>query len=387
MIVRENYKIMKLNFKLLLTLLWIFLGSTIAFSKTVRIMPLGDSITYGILNEEVPKSNRTGYRSFLYYKLQKINFTSNFVGSLTTGQSVVPKFDANHEGHPGWTSHAIAQKTYGYMKHSKPDIVLLHIGHSDYSTSTSGVESILNEIDHYERSSGHKVRVIVAMIIDRQNHDLIIDGFNHKLQKLVLSRWENGDILTLVNMNKDAKLTKKNYADNSHPNSSGYAKMANVWFKAITTPYVEFTSAPTAKDDNITAETGTTVTINILLNDKDRQNDMNVSSVSFIGGQGEAKKKLSVKEEGAWSVDESGIVTFKPQKDFTANPTPVKYTVADNKGDVSKPAKIFINYNNTSLNTFPYTLVSESYIESTSINKASNSIEIIVRVPNTGITF
>ena len=369
-------------------LIWMFLGMTLVFSKTIRIMPLGDSITYGVTTEHVPKRNRTGYRSYLYYKLKDLNSTFDFVGSLQTGSSVTPKFDADHEGHPGWTSHAIAEKTYAFMNHSKPDIVLLHIGHNDHSVSTSGVESILNEIDHYERSSGHPVRVIVALIIDRQSPDPIIAGFNRALQKMCISRWENGDILSLVNMYRDAKLTSKDYATGGiHPNSSGYRKMANVWFKEIKTPYVKFSSAPDTKDDNVTAETGTTVTINILQNDKDRQNDMNISSVNFLGVQGTNKQKLFVKGEGTWTVDEMGIVTFKPKQDFTANPTPIKYTVKDNEKSVSKPAKIFINYNNTSLMRFPYTLVDESHIESTSINKSSNSIEVIVRVPNSGITF
>jgi len=365
-----------------------FLGMTLVFSKTIRIMPLGDSITYGVTTEHVPNRNRTGYRSYLYYKLKDLNSTFDFVGSLQTGSSVTPKFDADHEGHPGWTSHEIAEKTYAFMNHSKPDIVLLHIGHNDHIVSTSGVESILNEIDHYERSSGHPVRVIVALIIDRQSPDPIIAGFNQALQKMCISRWENGDILSLVNMYRGAKLTSKDYATGGiHPNSSGYRKMANVWFKEIKTPYVKFSSAPDTKDDNVTAETGTTVTINILQNDKDRQNDMNISSVNFLGVQGTNKQKLFVKGEGTWTVDEMGIVTFKPKQDFTADPTPVKYTVKDNEKSVSKPAKIFINYNNTSLMRFPYTLVDESHIESTSINKSSNSIEVIVRVPNTGITF
>lgn len=375
-----------------LLFLWVFLGTSVLLSESIRIMPLGDSITEGVTEVDgerilLPQNKRAGYRVYLWEKLRKANYVADFVGSIRSGDSIKTKFDTQHEGHPGWTSHNIAQRAYEYMNDSKPNVVLLHIGTNDYSRSTSGIESILNEIDHYEKSTGNTVRVIIAMIIDRKRDDLIIPSFNHNLQKLVISRWENGDILTLINMYKDAKLTKSDYTNNTHPNNNGYQKMANVWFEAITTPYVEFTSAPTAKDDNISAETGITVTINVLLNDKDRQNDMNISSVSFVGGTDTGKKKLFVKNEGTWTVDKNGIVTFKPKKGFTANPTPAQYTVKDNEGEVSKPAKIFINYNNTSLTMFPYTLVNESNIEATSINRSSNSIEIIARVPHAGITF
>ena len=167
--------------------------------------------------------------------------------------------------------------------------------------------------------------------------------------------------------------------------------MAKVWHKALTTPYLEYTSAPTAKDDKALGETGTTIHINVILNDTDRQNDMDISTVHLVGGtdtDGDMDADtLDVTNQGKWSVDNNGTVTFVPKKGFTSDPTPITYTIKDDKGEVSKPAKISIDYINTTLKNFPSSLATEEYIESAIVNEASNSIEVIVRVPNTGITF
>lgn len=210
-------------------------------ANPTRIMPLGDSITYGqYAFDERPTSVRESYRSHLYHALIDANYTFDFVGSQTSGEAIQPPFDPHNEGHPGWTSHDIAERIHTYMNTSYPDTILLHIGTNDHSTSTRGVESILNEIDQYERDSGKKVLVLVALIIDRQAHDPVITAFNHKVSSLISLRRESGDIVTLVNMQKDANLNRNDYIDNTHPNDDGYKKMSAVWLQAIQTPYKAF---------------------------------------------------------------------------------------------------------------------------------------------------
>jgi len=388
------------KFNLTKAILLLFLGTSLVNAihldlnntTTIRIMPLGDSITFDQTSgEKRPTSKRSGYRSHLWYSLKKSGYKVDFVGSQTAGSAIKPPFDTHNEGHPGWNSYEIANKAYSYMVKAKPNIVLLHAGTNDHSTSIKGMNSLLNEIDIYESNSQTQVRVIVALIINRRSGDLIIEGFNKKLKKLIQERWENGDIISTVNMFKDTKLTKEDYYDNTHPNSKGYKKMAKVWHKALTTPYLEYTSAPTAKDDKASGETGTTIHINVRLNDTDRQNDMNISTVHLVGGtdtDGDMDADtLDVTNQGKWSVDNNGTVTFVPKKGFTSDPTPITYTIKDDKGEVSEPAKISIDYINTTLNNFPSSLTTEEYIESVIVNEASNSIEVIVRVPNTGITF
>jgi len=206
-------------------------------SDAIRIMPLGDSITYdnrqADLSDPRPSSTRSGYRSHLWYMLQNANYSADFVGTQIAGQAVNPPFDPDNEGHPGWSSLDIAERTYNYMITNQPNIVLLHIGTNDHGTFAGDVDRILNEINYYEQASGQAVRVIVALIIDRRDHDPIIPQFNNNLKKVVAAHISVGDQVTLVDMYHDAHLTNADYADNTHPNNSGYYKMATVWFNEL----------------------------------------------------------------------------------------------------------------------------------------------------------
>ena len=210
-------------------------------SNPIKIMPLGDSITSGYILADFdnprPFSIRTGYRNHLWYILNNAAFSSDFVGSQVAGQEIVPPFDTDHEGHKGWHSNDIAENTYAYMASSAPDIVLLHIGTNDYSSSVTGVASILNQIDLYEQASGHPIRVLVAQIIDNASPNGIIRGFNENIQSLVTSRILDGDNITLVDMYRGAGLLGSDYTDRIHPNDSGYYKIASVWANIIMTPY------------------------------------------------------------------------------------------------------------------------------------------------------
>lgn len=210
-------------------------------SEPIKIMPLGDSITYDYLfsddDDPRPVSIRTAYRSHLWYMLENANYSADFVGSQVAGQAVEPPFDPDNEGHRGWHSLEIAENAYSYMLNSQPDIVLLHIGTNDNSSSAVGVAEILNQINMYEQHSGRTVRVIVALIIDRREPDAITREFNESLRELVNLHMLSGDSVTLVDMHRGAGLTSSDYADYIHPNENGYSKMATVWFDALMAPY------------------------------------------------------------------------------------------------------------------------------------------------------
>ena len=236
---KKNY------FKFYISIFLLLIGTVSIVSadsnNTTKIMPLGDSITYdnreSDLDDPRPISRRSGYRNYLWYMLQDAGYSADFVGSKVAGQAVNPPFDPDNEGHPGWHSLDIAEKTYNYMVNSNPDLVLLHIGTNDHGTSASGVSGILREIDLYEQESGHSVRVLVALIIDRKDGDRIIRLFNENVKDLVTSRLLDGDNIALVDMYRGAGLNGADYADNTHPNDNGYRKIANVWYNAILKPF------------------------------------------------------------------------------------------------------------------------------------------------------
>lgn len=201
-----------------------------------KIMPLGDSITYDEYHvDDRPVSKKSGYRNYLWYKLRDIDYSADFVGSRWTGGDITPSFDGDNEGHPGWTSYDIAEHVYHFLEMNTPDIILLHIGTNDWSRSSSGVESILDEIDHFESNNGVSIKVILALIINRSSHSSLISDFNANVYTMARRRIDNGDNIKLVDMEDGADIKyNRDIKDGTHPNDCGYEKMANLWFEAIT---------------------------------------------------------------------------------------------------------------------------------------------------------
>src|ERR1041384_5471974 len=81
----------------------------------IRIMPVGDSITYGAV---VPG----GYRAPLYRLMTNAGFTVDFVGTATDNSA--PSLpDPDHEGHSGWRIDqidSVIEAVFG--KVSDPDV-------------------------------------------------------------------------------------------------------------------------------------------------------------------------------------------------------------------------------------------------------------------------
>ena len=105
-------------------------------------------------------------------------------------------------------------------------------------------------------------------------------------------------------------------------------------------------SAPIAKDDKESASPGDTVTIDVLKNDTDPDGvpNIDVHSVRLLDAAGRPTTTLKVAGEGEWNVTFNGHVTFKPEAGFKGNPTPVQYTISDQEGHTSAPAKITLTY-------------------------------------------
>lgn len=201
----------------------------------IRIMPLGDSITFDDAYNPKPDSLKAGYRSFLWYKLRDAGYWADFVGSQNTGWAVRPSFDGDNEGHPGWTSYDIANHVYSFLQSKPADIVLLMAGANDWSESVNGIESTLNQIDRYESNYHHHIKVILARIPNRRDHSQQwMSNFNVNLQNLANSRIANGDDIYVIDLEYGAGIDYHNdFQDPTHPNDTAYHKMANVWYDAL----------------------------------------------------------------------------------------------------------------------------------------------------------
>jgi hypothetical protein len=213
------------------------------------IIPLGDSVTAGITDGTggLPAvDQRVGYRKPLYDGLGGAGYSIDLAGSLVAG-SGIPGFDADHDGHTGWSADELAfgrplggtGGIFAWLSAHPADVVLLHVGTDVLTTSTMGIASILDEIDRWERSAlGNPVTVIVARIIDRAPSSPDVQAFNANLTQMVAARKAdpaNPDALVLVDQSV-ALSYPTDLADGRHPTATGYAKMADVWFSALVDP-------------------------------------------------------------------------------------------------------------------------------------------------------
>jgi hypothetical protein len=68
--------------------------------KLLSILPLGDSITYGVIASS-SDTESGGYRKFMLEQLAALNVKIDFVGSSSNGPASM--VDRDHEGHRNWT--------------------------------------------------------------------------------------------------------------------------------------------------------------------------------------------------------------------------------------------------------------------------------------------
>lgn len=202
------------------------LASSCIGASSIRIMPLGDSITYGY-----PAPG--GYRTRLYSLLASEGYSFDFVGSLTdNGSPDLP--DPNHEGHPGWRAIDLSANIAGWLNVSDPDVILLHIGTNDLSTGASSATTLdrLNTLMGQIISQKPGVRLIVSSVVPRTDKtEFDSRSYNSGIPTLVSNFDSQGYNVSFVDIH--AALTSGDLYDGIHPNQGGYDKMANAWNGAI----------------------------------------------------------------------------------------------------------------------------------------------------------
>ncbi len=190
---------------------------------TIKIMPLGDSITDGI-------TVAGAYRTKLWKNITNNGFTVDFVGSMVGGPNDLG--DRNHEGHSGWRIDQISNNINTWMDTYKPQIVLLHIGTNDISqkydlnNAPNRLSGLIDKICSKLPAGG---KLYVASIIPISYAD--VRSYNSQISGVVQNKANQGKPVYMVDMY--SALTTRDLADGVHPNSNGYNKMGDVWFNAI----------------------------------------------------------------------------------------------------------------------------------------------------------
>jgi lysophospholipase L1-like esterase len=199
-----------------------------ANSTSIKIMPLGDSITYG-----QGSSTGGGYRLQLWNDLRARGFPVDFVGSLQTGPA---SFDRDNEGHPGWRINQIAAEIVNWLRTYRPRIILLHIGTNDFvkNDDPGQAPTRLSQLLNLITTTLPGVTVIVAQILPlplsaRLNAEVV--AYNATIPRIVQANVAQEKHVQYVDMYH--AVSPSMLPDQIHPNDAGYTLMAKVWLHAL----------------------------------------------------------------------------------------------------------------------------------------------------------
>lgn len=253
---------------------------TVLINGSVRIMPLGDSITQGVFSSgscdsdgNCPaRSQRISYRKKLWTDLENLStsYGVDLIGGITADGGTaagLPPPDNDHEGHPGdcagpipgtacilsdlynsAITRNISDNVTNWLNVNQPDFILLHIGTNGLavaspSTNASYVNTILNNVSNWTQTH-YPITVFIARIIPPVDNSFDVTTYNNDVAALPLSSYaglkilmvdqQNGAGLLYTIDNSSNCLTNGvcnggDMASNLHPNPSGYDKMAAKW--------------------------------------------------------------------------------------------------------------------------------------------------------------
>jgi acyl-CoA thioesterase I len=203
---------------------------------TLRIMPLGDSITQG------NAAWGPTYRYVLWHALADAGLRADFVGSITatiSGGYQFADFDQQHEGHNGWRVDQINAALPGFLTAAQPDVLLVHLGHNDLiqgQSAASTVDELALLID-LARAARPSISVLLAQPIPCVEASSFcrapeLADLSARLPAMIAQKDILASRVLLVDMRTGFSPTA-DLVDGLHPNAAGDAKLAARWLSGL----------------------------------------------------------------------------------------------------------------------------------------------------------
>jgi len=227
----------------------VFAGEAlITKGQTVKIMPVGDSITEG-------KYTQGGYRKPLQDLLKANGYEVTFVGKEDNGEPANETgfskgmSNPNHEGYGsarigmllngGTTENHTALPIKTSMVNNKPDVVLVMLGTNDIFgiTPTERMQETMQKLIASIFEQDPNVTVVLASIppilkIQARNAD--VDAYNKVLPGIVEKEKAAGHKIAFADIHSVLSEPTDLCGDKVHPSQAGYQKMAALWYSVLT---------------------------------------------------------------------------------------------------------------------------------------------------------
>ena len=199
--------------------------NAIAGGDELRILPLGDSITYG-----EGSSDGNGYQLALYNLLHRAN-DLNYIGRVKSGTMV----DNDNEGYRGFPIVSIADAVTSQYP-EQPDIVLLMAGTNDViqrhnlSTSSAALDKLTGKVITAYPDAVVLVAEITPLLDPKREARRL--EFNSAIPGVIKKYADDGRHVGVVDMGRVTP-DHINATDGIHPNDEGYGLIAYAWYEAI----------------------------------------------------------------------------------------------------------------------------------------------------------
>ncbi|KAL3426902.1 gdsl-like lipase acylhydrolase [Phlyctema vagabunda] len=189
------------------------------------ILPLGDSITFGI-----DSSDGNGYRQDLE-RLIETRVAIQYVGSVRAGSMA----DNANEGHPGFRIDEIAVQATQNFK-TAPNVVLLMAGtndilqNRDVATAPDRLAALIDQLVAGIPTAAILVATLTPLLAAALEAERVT--YNEAIPGIVRERAQAGKLVQVVDMSSVAT-TGIDSVDGIHPNDDGYAMMAQAWYAGV----------------------------------------------------------------------------------------------------------------------------------------------------------
>jgi lysophospholipase L1-like esterase len=196
-----------------------------ASPPALRVMPLGDSITWG-----VGSPSTSSYRAPLWTMMAgQSRYSARFVGSGASG--TLP--DPANEGHSGYTIDQIIAGVDDWVSFARPDVVLLHIGINDLNRGMDvpGAPGRLHTlVDKIFADKPGVTVLVLGLIPTTPGLQTQTAAFNSAVSAMQTGEQQAGHHFRYVT---PPALTSAEMNDGLHPNDAGYLRMAQAFYPAL----------------------------------------------------------------------------------------------------------------------------------------------------------